>query len=153
MERALYGVEVPVYHFGEIVGTRRVYNDSLLMFLLRNRAAKRFSADSWSNSDAATRGQLERLKKQWRAEWEEEHKAKACADSEEIIQGIDRKLARMRQNRIAAMSPETRDLHDAFMASHQADNERGYHPDAAPQDADDAPPAPPALAGPQLRRL
>jgi hypothetical protein len=27
MERALFGVEVPVYHFGAVVGTRRVYND------------------------------------------------------------------------------------------------------------------------------
>jgi hypothetical protein len=33
MERALYGVEVPVYHFGEVVGHRRHYNDRLLMFL------------------------------------------------------------------------------------------------------------------------
>ena len=37
LERALHGVEVPVYHFGAVVGTRRVYNDRLLMFYLRNR--------------------------------------------------------------------------------------------------------------------
>jgi len=54
MERALHGVEVPVYHFGELAGMRRVYNDRLLMFLLRNRAPKRFAADSWQNADAAT---------------------------------------------------------------------------------------------------
>jgi hypothetical protein len=44
MERALNGVEVPVYHFGAVVGVRRVYNDRLLMFLLRNRAPERFAA-------------------------------------------------------------------------------------------------------------
>lgn len=54
MERALYGVEVPVYHFGAVVGTRRVYNDRLLMFILRNRAPTRFAADSYHNADAAT---------------------------------------------------------------------------------------------------
>ena len=48
MDRALNGVEVPVYHFGAVIGTRRVYNDRLLMFLLRNRAPKRFKADSMS---------------------------------------------------------------------------------------------------------
>lgn len=55
MERALHGVEVPVYHFGEVIGARRVYNDYLLMFLLRNRASKRFRADSLHKADAVTR--------------------------------------------------------------------------------------------------
>lgn len=42
MERALYGVGMPVYSYGKLVGTRRAYNDALLMFLLRSRAAGRF---------------------------------------------------------------------------------------------------------------
>ncbi|HEX2275207.1 MAG TPA: hypothetical protein VHG90_15170, partial [Acidimicrobiales bacterium] len=32
--RALHGVEEDVYHDGRVVGTRRVYSDALLMFLL-----------------------------------------------------------------------------------------------------------------------
>jgi hypothetical protein len=32
--RALHGVEEDVYHEGRVVGTRRVYSDPLLMFLL-----------------------------------------------------------------------------------------------------------------------
>jgi len=44
MDRALNGVEVPVYSYGKLVGTRRIYNDRLLMFMLRNRAPKRFDA-------------------------------------------------------------------------------------------------------------
>lgn len=44
MERAIHGVEVPVYSYGKIIGTRIVHNDRLLMFMLRNRAADRFAA-------------------------------------------------------------------------------------------------------------
>jgi hypothetical protein len=42
MDRALNGVEVPVYSYGKLVGSRTVHNDRLLMFLLRNRATDRF---------------------------------------------------------------------------------------------------------------
>jgi hypothetical protein len=43
MERAIDGVEVPVFNFrGEQIGTRRWYNDKLLMFLLRHRLPWRF---------------------------------------------------------------------------------------------------------------
>jgi hypothetical protein len=124
MERAMYGVEVPVYHFGEVVGTRRVYNDNLLMFLLRNRAAKRFSADSHVNADAATQGQLDRLKKKWKAEWDAEQKKKSNYDSEKVLEGLNRKLERRRQSWLADMSPETRAHHEAYQASNRADEER-----------------------------
>lgn len=89
MERALYGVEVPVYHFGAMVGTRRVFNDRLLMFMLRNRAAKRFAAD------AATRAMLERYKKQWRAEWQAEADARHAAEAEEAVASLTAKLTLM----------------------------------------------------------
>lgn len=102
MERALHGVEVPVYGYGKVIGTRRVYNDALLMFMLRNRAPRRFSADSLHNADAATRGSLERLKAQWREEWEEERAAKAASDSEDVLRALDEKLERMRQRWLAA---------------------------------------------------
>jgi len=76
MDRALNGVEVPVYHFGQIVGTRKVYNDYLLMFLLRNRAPKRFNADtSRGGMNAVDKMRLKRLKKAWRKEWDEEQRA------------------------------------------------------------------------------
>lgn len=44
MDRAINGVEVPVYSYGKLVGTRIVYNDHLAMFMLRNRADRRFAA-------------------------------------------------------------------------------------------------------------
>jgi hypothetical protein len=84
MERALHGVEVPVYHFGAVVGSRRVYNDRLLVFLLRNRASERFAADS--RQSAAERATLARLKREWRAEWERE---RARAESEENARTLD----------------------------------------------------------------
>lgn len=42
MHRALYGTETPVYSYGKLIGTRTVYNDRLLMFMLRNRCPDRF---------------------------------------------------------------------------------------------------------------
>ncbi|MEP6201441.1 MAG: hypothetical protein ABJ135_08145, partial [Marinomonas sp.] len=43
MDRALNGVEEPLYSYGKLIGTRRRYNDRLLMFMLRNRAPDRFT--------------------------------------------------------------------------------------------------------------
>jgi hypothetical protein len=125
MERALHGIEVPVYHFGEIVGTRRVFNDSLLMFLLRNRSRKRFAADAINSGDAATRSQLKRLKEQWRKEWEEEKRAESSKSSQEIIESINRKLSTMRDRRRAMMSPRTRRLHALYEQSARLDQQRG----------------------------
>ena len=42
IDRAINGVEVPVYSYGKLIGRRRVYNDRLLMFILRQRRADRF---------------------------------------------------------------------------------------------------------------
>lgn len=59
LERALYGVEVPVFHGGEQVGTRRHFDERLTCFLLaarnhqgaqqlgRYRAATDFYAERW----------------------------------------------------------------------------------------------------------
>jgi len=122
MERALHGVEVPVYHFGAVVGTRRVYNDKLLMFLLRNRAPRRFAADSLHNANASTRSHLKRLKREWRAEWEAEREQQGAAKRSEVLEGIDAKLDQMRTRRIAAMSPKVRAAWDALQQA-QAEEE------------------------------
>lgn len=39
LERALHGVEVPVFHKGELVGTRRHFDERLTVFLLARRNA------------------------------------------------------------------------------------------------------------------
>lgn len=56
LDRALNGIEVPVHHKGELVGTRRHYDERLTMFLLsaRNRhfvpleAVSRAARQEWS---------------------------------------------------------------------------------------------------------
>lgn len=108
MERALNGVEVPVYCFGKIIGTRRVYNDALLMFMLRNRSAKRFAADSLHKPSASTRSEIARLKREWQAE-------RAAADHEEDARAhaeIDALLDQMIENRTANEALLLEDLGD-----------------------------------------
>ena len=121
MDRALNGVEVPVYAYGTIVGTRVVYNDALLMFLLRNRAPDRFAADSLNGPDAATQSQLERLKREWRKEWEAEENAKRAGNAREVIAEINARILKLREHPRAAMSPALRRYHDAYEAARRAE--------------------------------
>ena len=107
IDRALNGVEEAVWYRGEIVGERRVYNDRLLMFLLRNRAPTRFAADSLANIGAATRNHLERLKREWREEWEAERAAEQERSEAETYAAIDAKLDAMQARKAA---------HKAFLA-------------------------------------
>ena len=131
MDRALNGVEVPVYHFGEIVGTRRVYNDYLLMFMLRNRAPKRFAADSARGMSGVDKHVLARhqkkWRKQWRAEWEAEQKAKAVSPAE-LRASINRKIEQVRQRIEASHSPKAYDFQLMFHAQTLADHEAGWRP-------------------------
>ena len=62
MDRALHGVEVPVYSYGKLVGSRTVYNDRLVMFMLRNRAPDRFTGGKAKALNATDKDTLARLK-------------------------------------------------------------------------------------------
>ena len=42
IDRAINGVEVPMYSYGKLIGSRRVFNDRLLMFILRSRRHERY---------------------------------------------------------------------------------------------------------------
>lgn len=121
MDRALNGVEVPVYAYGQIVGTRVVFNDALLMFLLRNRAPKRFAADALNGPDAATQSRLERLKREWRKAWEAEDKAQREAESGKVLDQINARIDKLREDRLARMSPALRRYHDAYEAALRAE--------------------------------
>jgi hypothetical protein len=98
MDRALNGVEVPVYAYGNIIGTRRVYNDRLLMFMLRNRAPKRFAADGARGMNAVDKAMLARLKREWHAEWERERALRDHEDEQAIHDSINAKLDLMKRN-------------------------------------------------------
>lgn len=116
MDRALNGIETPVFYHGEKVGTRQVYNDRLLMFLLNNRAPARFARGNNGQITGLARSgpspsQLARLKTQWRKEWEaEQHNvtpAEVRASIDRKIEDIRRRIARERPARRAALSEET----------------------------------------------
>ena len=137
LERALHGVEVPVYHFGAVVGTRRVYNDRLLMFYLRNRLPELFAADS-RNPELDFGALRRKLEKQWRAEWEQQRAIEDAAEDDALLDGLDRQLDAMRERRALGMSPRTRALYAEAERSQAEDEAAGYY-DMGAND-DDAPP-------------
>jgi hypothetical protein len=125
MDRALNGVEEPVYSYGEQIGTRTRYNDRLLMFILRNRAPHRFAEGKAKGMNAIDAMEVERLKKQWRKQWEGERRHVSAA---EVTANIDRKIEEIRRRveaeqaaQWAKMSPETRETWARFVALHERD--------------------------------
>jgi hypothetical protein len=132
MDRALHGVEQPVYSYGELVGTRQVYNDRLLMFMLRNRSPDRFGGGAPRSPNAVDRMQQERLKKRWLREWEAEQAEKSREDSRAVIARIDAKFKLMAERRRARMSPRTlaaeRAFHQALTEDRQGRAAHHAHP-------------------------
>jgi hypothetical protein len=119
MDRALNGVDVPIIYHGEDRGSRKVYNDRLLMFMLRNRAPERFggglNASGGARSNSAIDAmKLARLKKQWRTDYDAELMVKARPKSEEVLHGLNTKLERMRDNFLTDMSPHVRALYEDY---------------------------------------
>ena len=133
MDRALNGVEEPLYSYGKLIGTRRRYNDRLLMFILRNRAPERFAAGNngakrtsgMGGLNAVGQMELDRLKKQWRAEYEAEQKHVSAAD---VRASIDRKIESVRlrlqaerEARWVSLTEETREAWAHFVALRDRD--------------------------------
>ncbi|MBA4163555.1 MAG: hypothetical protein C0510_02820 [Erythrobacter sp.] len=177
MDRALNGVEVPVYSYGKLVGTRRTYNDRLLMFMLRNRAPGRFADGRAKGLSAVDQMQLDRIKKQWIKEHEAQ-RAASTPSPVEVRASIERKVEALRQQVEAerrrewdALSDETRAAWEHFEALKARDlSERGLlesydrratsepqgRPPAAPYGAEPSEPdgSRPALEGEnKIRRL
>lgn len=128
MERAINGVEVPVYSYGKLVGTRTTYNDRLLKFMLRNRAPDRFCGGSAKGLNAVDKMELERKKAQWRKEWEAERKAEDARDDDEVFAEIDAKLARHHHDRLAKMTPRTRLAYEAYLRTEAEEAGQPWHP-------------------------
>lgn len=133
MDRALNGVEEPLYSYGKFIGTRTRYNDRLLMFILRNRAPERFAAGGGARAmNALDQQQLARLHKQWEKEYLAKQRNVSIA---EVKASIDRKIEAVRarfqrevESRWAALSEETRaawahfiELRDRDLAAMDAD--------------------------------
>ncbi|QZD95259.1 hypothetical protein [Qipengyuania gelatinilytica] len=133
MDRALNGVEVPVYSYGQLVGTRISYNDRLLMFMLRNRAPERFAEGRAKGLNAVGTMELERKKKEWRKEWEAERNSVSVAD---IRASIDRKVEALRQKileRERRQSPRVKRLREELEQAVEADRAAGYCPERDPE--------------------
>lgn len=124
MDRALNGVDVPVYSYGQLVGTRTAYNDRLLMFMLRNRAPERFAEGRPKGLNAVGQMELKRLKKQWRDEYEREQAEDA--ESKAAYDALDAKLDAVRDKWLTALSPRARAAYDAFRAIEVEDKAAGY---------------------------
>ncbi|MEO1220834.1 MAG: hypothetical protein AAFY42_05715 [Pseudomonadota bacterium] len=134
MDRALNGVDVPVYSYGELIGTRKSYNDRLLMFMLRNRAPERFGKGGGDLKGLNAVGKMEkrRLKKKWRKEWEAEQAAsrdqvsvRAIRDNIDTkVAGIREEVERRRAQEWAQFSEETRKAWREFEALRNRDFER-----------------------------
>ena len=123
MDRALNGVDVPVYSYGKLVGTRTAYNDRLLMFMLRNRAPERFTEGRAKGLNAVGQMELKRLKKQWREEYEREQ---AQGGEQRVYDALEAKLNAARDKWLTALSPRARAAYDAFRAIEAEDKAAGY---------------------------
>lgn len=125
MDRALNGVEVPVYSYGKLVGTRTAYNDRLLMFMLRNRAPGRFADGRAKGLNAVDQMKLDRIKKQWRAEWEaQQHRvspAEVRARIERKVEALRQQVEAERRREWDALSEETRAAWERFEALKERD--------------------------------
>lgn len=128
MDRALNGVEVPLYSYGKLVGSRTVYNDRLLMFMLRNRAPERFCGGRASGLNAVDKMQTERLKKQWRAEWEAERAAEEAKSDEQVYEDINAKFARHRQDWLSRMGPRTRLAYEHYRRTEAEEEGKPWNP-------------------------
>ena len=138
MDRALHGVEVPVYSYGKLVGTRTVYNDRLVMFMLRNRAPDRFAGGRAKAMNATDKETLRKLKAEWHTEWERDRairdNQRERADGDSFVETIKE----MHRAWYCRMSPATRAAYRAFRAIEDADDGEWMEEDGADQLLDEA---------------
>ncbi len=125
MDRALNGVEEPLYSYGALIGTRTRYNDRLLMFILRNRAPERFSDGRARSLNAVDAVKIDQLKKQW---LKEHLAAEPNVTTAAVEASINRKIEEIRRNterkqaaQWAKLSQETRAAWARFAALRERD--------------------------------
>ena len=128
LDRALNGVEVPVYSYGKLLGTRTVYNDRLGMFMLRNRAPHRFAAGGGAKAlNAIGRMELKRHEKQLRAQWEREREEEE-RQGQEFAQSFTDQLDGMHRRWYAGLSRAARAAYREFRRIERDDKARRYFP-------------------------
>jgi hypothetical protein len=121
MERAIHGVPVPVYSYGKLIGERRVYNDRLGMFMLRNRLPEAYCEGGARGLSAVDAHRMKRLKEAWRAEWLDEQRPRSL---DEVRDSILTKLEAIERAERDRWTPRERELHEALDAERAARKER-----------------------------
>ena len=130
MDRALNGVDEPLYSYGKLIGTRKRYNDRLLMFMLRNRAPERFAQGKANLKGLNAIGKMEkrRLKKKWRAQWEAERAsvspAQVRARIDRKVEGLRAEVEAKRKREWERLSEETREAWERFEELRNRDLDR-----------------------------
>ena len=114
MDRALHGVEVPMYSYGKLIGTRTVYNDRLLMFMLRNRAPERFTGGKPNALNAIDKMELTRHKQQWRKEWEREAAQSTADHAAPTGDSLIERITLMHQRWFCQLGPQARAAYRQF---------------------------------------
>ncbi len=98
LERAILGEERPIVSFGQVLGSWRRYDTTLITFLLRQRRSDRFRAGSGLADLRPGHPVYDRLK----SEWQEEDRKRRAAESEAVVLSINAKLEQMRQRMLEA---------------------------------------------------
>jgi hypothetical protein len=93
LERAIHGVEVPVYSYGKLVGTRRVYNDRTALFMLRNYDGQ--MSGGASGLPVRLKRIVEEEVAKARAEWEAERRRNHEDAKVRLIEDMNRVRARL----------------------------------------------------------
>ena len=97
LERALHGVEEPVFHAGEQVGTRRRFDERLTVFLLARRNAQ--GAQRLSRYGAAAEFWSDRWEKMLElvehgpVVWEDEAGERARGDDAKLVEDMEQRHA------------------------------------------------------------
>ena len=97
-----------MYSYGKLIGTRTVYNDRLLMFMLRNRAPERFTGGKPNALNAVDKMPLTRLKKQWRKDWEREAAAARAAHAQATGNSFIDRIELMHYRGFISLGPQAR---------------------------------------------
>lgn len=92
LQRAIEGAERPIVSSGRLLGSYRVHNEGLVMFLLRQRRPERYGAEL-SLTVKPGHPVYERVRREVLGE--------CRASDEDVLEAIDRAIEEMRQRRLA----------------------------------------------------
>ena len=99
LELALAGEELPIASGGKLLGTYRKHNFGHIRFVLSQRRAMRWAAESAATAQLAPGHPVyDRLKRQWEQALAEEQ----AANSEKIVQDLNARFERIIERRRAA---------------------------------------------------